>query len=313
MTSSMITNKTTPEPKPETETERPSSLTVVVPTKNAGRTIEACLVSIINQSLSGVLDKIELVVVDNHSTDSTQDIAAEYADKVIVAGPERSTQRNLGLAASTSDFVAFIDADMVLTPDVCHQAIKALLAGTQAVVVPEESFGEGFFARCRKLEKELYLNNPDVEAARFFPISLARSIGGYREDLIAGEDWDFSDRMQAAGATLGRTEAFIRHDDGHISLWDTFKKKQYYGKTFQHYLRTRPDPSQRRMTRPAIFPVLRKLGRDPMVGSGLIVLKVTEVSGLVVGAWTGRIQSNGVQVDQVRPGQVQAGRTSQAR
>ncbi len=290
-----------------------SSLTVVVPTKNAGRTIEACLVSIVNQNLGGALDKIELVVVDNHSTDSTQAIAAQYADKVIVAGPERSTQRNLGLTESGSDFVGFIDADMVLTPQVCAQAVEALLAGTQAIVVPEESFGEGFFARCRKLEKELYLNNPDVEAARFFPVNLARSIGGYREDLIAGEDWDFSDRMQAAGAAIGRTEAFIGHDDGHISLWDTFKKKQYYGKTFQHYLRTRSDPSQRRMTRPAIFPVLRKLGRNPLVGSGLLVLKATEVSGLAVGAWSGRIQSNGVQVDQAQAGQVQAGRTSQAR
>ncbi len=279
-----------------------SSLTVVVPTKNAGRTIEACLASIVNQKLGGDLGQIELIVVDNHSTDDTQTVADQYADKVIVAGPERSTQRNLGLAASTSDFVAFIDADMVLTPEVCGQAVEALLAGTHAVVVPEESFGEGFFARCRKLEKELYLNNPDVEAARFFPVSLARSVGGYREDLIAGEDWDFSDRMEAAGATLGRTEAFIRHDDGHISLRDTFKKKQYYGKTFQHYLRTRSDPSQRRMTRPAIVGVLRKLGRDPLIGSGLVVLKATEFSGLASGAWSGRVRS----------GHVQAERTSQA-
>lgn len=279
---------------PLTTTET-TSLTIVVPTKNAGRTIEACLVSIANQTLDARLDKIDLIVVDNHSTDDTQAVANQYANTVIVAGPERSTQRNIGLAAATTDFVGFIDADMVLTSEVCAQAVAVLMAGTQAVVVPEQSFGEGFFARCRKLEKELYLNNPDVEAARFFPVDLARSVGGYREDLIAGEDWDFSDRMESAGARVGRTEAFIRHDDGHISLWDTFKKKQYYGQTFQHYLQTRSDSSQRRMTRPAILGVLRRLGHDPVVGSGLIVLKATEVSGLALGAWSGRLQTSRLQ------------------
>ena len=304
----MITNEITT----ATTAEKMSSLTVVVPTKNAGRTIEACLASIVNQNLGGNVSQIELIVVDNYSTDDTQAIAGQHADKVIVAGPERSTQRNLGLAASRSELIAFIDADMVLTPDVCSQAVEALLSGTHAVVVPEESFGEGFFARCRKLEKELYLNNPDVEAARFFPVALARSVGGYREDLIAGEDWDFSDRMESAGAALGRTKAFIRHDDGRISLRDTFQKKQYYGKTFQHYLRTRSNPSQRRMTRPAIFGVLRKLGRDPVVGSGLILLKATEVSGLAVGAWSGRIRSSHVKATHVQSSRVQSEQSKQA-
>lgn len=254
-------------------------LTVVVPTKNAVRTIEACLQSIRAQSL----ESIELIVVDNYSSDGTQEIAEKYADRVIVAGPERSTQRNLGLVAAAGEFVGFIDADMVLTAHVCEQVVTELRSGHRAIVVPEESFGVGFFARCRKLEKRLYLNNPDVEAARFFPIDLARSIGGYREDLVAGEDWDFSDRMEVAGATISRTQAMILHDDGYISLRETFKKKQYYGKTFGHYLRTRTQERTRRLARPALIRTGLLLGRNPIVGAGLVVLKATEVAGLARG------------------------------
>src|SRR5687768_3411679 len=68
-------------------------VSVVVPTRNSQRTIERCLRSIREQSYPA----IELVVVDNFSTDDTFQISTELADLVISAGPERSAQRNLGI------------------------------------------------------------------------------------------------------------------------------------------------------------------------------------------------------------------------
>lgn len=50
-------------------------VTVVVPTRNNERTIDACLRSVTAQSVP-----VTLVVVDNHSTDATATIAAEHAD-----------------------------------------------------------------------------------------------------------------------------------------------------------------------------------------------------------------------------------------
>lgn len=261
-------------------------LTVVVPTRNAGRTIEACLESIGNQRGS----TIELIVVDNHSTDQTRVIAKRFADRVILAGPERSTQRNVGLHVARAPLVAFFDADMVLTPDVCAEA-SAMFATTEAagVIVPETSFGEGFFARCRALEKRLYLGNADVEAARVFATDDVRSIGGYREDLVAGEDWDLSDRIEAGAPNrrLHRTEAPILHDDGRISLRETFRKKQYYGVTFVRYVRTRTDDRPRRLARPELRSAGDLLRIDPLATGGLVVLKAVEAAGLAVGAAKG--------------------------
>jgi glycosyltransferase involved in cell wall biosynthesis len=261
-------------------------ISVVVPTRDATRTLEACLASIRAQRDTDV----ELIVVDNHSADGTVAVARRFAHRVIVAGPERSAQRNAGLAAATAEWIAFIDADMVLTPEVCRQAVDLLGADDTVggVVVPERSFGHGFLARCRALEKELYHGVPDVEAARVFPTAVVRRVGGYREDLVAGEDWDLSDRVEATGLRIARTEAVIWHDDGHIELRTTFRKKRYYGRTFARYVATRAPGRPRRLARPAVLRRPGLLLRRPVLASGLVVLKAVEATGLAVGFVAGR-------------------------
>lgn len=261
-------------------------ITVVVPTKNAERTLDACLRSV--RAQTGCI--VELIVVDNHSSDATPTIAAHHADRVIETGPERSAQRNAGLAAASAKWIAFIDADMVLTPTVCVEAITLLDEHPEvgAVIVPERSFGSGFFARCRALEKELYLGVADVEAARIFPVDVVRRIGGYREELVAGEDWDLADRVEAAGRATARTEAIIWHDDGHVDLRATFHKKRYYGRTFARYLATRTPHRQRRLARPAVLLQPRRLLRSPLLAAGLCALKAVEVTALAVGCVSGR-------------------------
>ncbi len=70
-----------------------TTVSFVVPTRNSARTIAACVMSLRKQSYADV----EIVVVDNDSTDGTaQRAAAAGADRVVVAGPERCAQRNRG-------------------------------------------------------------------------------------------------------------------------------------------------------------------------------------------------------------------------
>src|SRR6266542_4119287 len=57
-------------------------VSVVVPTRNSARTIERCLQSIVGQRPT----RLELIVVDNDSTDGTFAIATSYADVVLRAG-----------------------------------------------------------------------------------------------------------------------------------------------------------------------------------------------------------------------------------
>ena len=124
-------------------------VSLIVPTRNSARTLAACLESCRNQTHPDV----EVIVVDNSSTDGTIEIAQALADRTFDQKPERSAQRNRGAAESTGEIVVFIDSDMVLEPTVVADAVAVFERRPEvgAVIIPERSFGEGFFASCRVL------------------------------------------------------------------------------------------------------------------------------------------------------------------
>src|SRR6266536_2455959 len=93
--------------------------TVVVPTKNTERTLERCLASVRAQTYPNV----ELIVVDNRSTDATMAIADKYADQAVTGGPERSAQRNQGWRIGQGRYLIFIDADMVLGENIVAEVV----------------------------------------------------------------------------------------------------------------------------------------------------------------------------------------------
>ena len=74
-------------------------------------------------------------------------------------GPERSAQRNFGVAHAQGKYVVIIDSDMVVTPYVIEKCVAVLDASPalQGVVIPEVSVGEGFRAQCKRLERSFYV------------------------------------------------------------------------------------------------------------------------------------------------------------
>lgn len=251
---------------------------IVVPTKNNERTLENCLRSIKQQTYTD----ITLIVVDNNSTDNTVKIAEMYADKVIQAGPERSAQRNAGAKHADGEAVMFIDSDMILTTSVVEDAMSKFKEGYKAVIVPERSFGTGFFAQCRALEKRMYIGDDSVEAPRLFDVDLFWKVGGWDETLTAAEDWDLADRVKAAGVSIGRINSLILHDEGTIKLRQTYQKKKYYGKWVKIYL-DRNKQGSAHLKRTQVLKKAPVMLADPVHGVGLVVLKTVEGAGL----WSG--------------------------
>ena len=252
----------------------------MVPTRDSARTIESCLGSLRAQTHPDV----EVIVVDNHSTDPTGALAARYADIVAERGPERCAQRNHGTAVSTGEVVVFIDSDMVLEPNLAAAVDAAFTASPAlgALVLPERSFGTGFLAACRTMEKELYVGDDRVEAPRAFRRTVIDAVGGWNEQLVAAEDWDLADRTTAAGIQIGRVDAWIWHDEGHLRLRTTFAKKRYYGRWIEQYLRTQPAGGSK-LARTALLRQPGRLLRHPLLTGGLAVLKATEAAGLLLG------------------------------
>ena len=91
-----------------------STISVIIPAYNAEKYIAEAIESALNQTRSAK----EIIVVDDASTDRTVEIAKGFGDRVQVlvnpvnSGPGHS--RNAGVAISTGDYLAFLDADDVL-------------------------------------------------------------------------------------------------------------------------------------------------------------------------------------------------------
>lgn len=208
-------------------------VSVVVPTFNSAEFLDACLHSIAGQSYK----EIELIVVDNHSTDETKEIAKKYTKFVFDKGPERSAQRNYGVEQAHGKYVAIIDSDMLLTSHVIEECVEVAEKNKEikAVIIPEESFGEGFWAQCKQIEKSFYVGVEWMEAARFFDRDTYLTLGGYNEKMISGEDWDLSQRFEAVGEK-SRVNEMILHNEGKLSLLKTLNKKYYYASQINNYL-----------------------------------------------------------------------------
>lgn len=261
-------------------------VSVVVPTRDSGRTLDACLRSIRSQTYR----PLEIILVDNHSIDQTLEVAQRYADIVDIAGPERSAQRNRGALLAHGDYLLFIDSDMTLQPAVINDCVNAVnSSGAPAVIIPEVSVGEGFWARARALERSSYIGDDAIEAARFFPRAVFEKSGGFDESLVAMEDWDLSRRV-AAGVRLPRTASRIEHDEGRLRLSKAMAKKRYYAAASRTYLRKHGRSALGQgslIFRPAFLRNWRQMLRHPLLATGVMVLKSTETVGATWGLLEG--------------------------
>lgn len=269
-------------------------VTVIVPTRNSARTLESCLASIRAQ----LYDRIELIVVDNQSTDETLEIARRYCDIVESFGPERSAQRNRGARLGRGEYVLFIDSDMRLAPGVVSECVDAIRSSSApAVIIPEESVGEGFLANCRALERSCYVGDDTIEGARFFTRADFERALGFDENLVAMEDWDLSTRV-AAGRRLPRIRSYITHDEGRLRLGAVLAKKRYYSASALQYWRKhgRSTLGQSNLIfRPAFLRNWRRLLRHPVLTAGFLSLKGMETATVAWGVveakahtWKGR-------------------------
>jgi glycosyltransferase involved in cell wall biosynthesis len=114
-------------------------VSIIIPTFNSGRTIGICLESIIKQTYR----EIEIIVVDNYSSDNTVKMAKSFNSKVIISSSERSAARNLGAKLAKGEYLLFIDSDMKLTKNVVKQCVeKAIKERFDAIIIQKYRKGK---------------------------------------------------------------------------------------------------------------------------------------------------------------------------
>jgi len=212
-------------------------VSIVITTKDEEKNIANCLESIKAQSYPN----IEIIVVDNNSSDKTKNIAAQYTPNIFNFGPERSAQRNYGLIQKAKGkYGMFLDADMTISPDLIKDCVDFITRNNfVALHISEIVLGDNFWSRVRRFERSFY-DGTVIDGARFFRQDTFIKVGGFDETMSGPEDWDLDKKFKQIG-TIGlvperNNEAVIFHHEEEFDLKKYLNKKSYYSESFAVYI-----------------------------------------------------------------------------
>ncbi len=191
-------------------------VSIVIPAKNSAGMLENCLKSIKEQSYKD----IEIIIVDSGSQDKTKELAEKYHCRFYNYYPkvprgffDAPHKRNYGAKKAKGAYIYYIDADMVLTKEVIAQAVKAA-ERYDAIIIAEDSFGEGIWARAKNLERRCYWGDDTIEAPRFVKKKVWDDLGGLDEVLGGGgDDWDLYQKLRENNYSVGRISAKVMHNE----------------------------------------------------------------------------------------------------
>lgn len=221
-------------------------LSVVVTTKNEAANIVASLRPFWPWQEKG---EVELIVVDNESTDDTCRLARESGAQVFTCGPERTAQRNFGWRRAQAGWVLILDADMIVPPELVEEILAA--NGADAYWIPEVRTGTGLRAKARNFERSFY-NGTCIDALRLFRREVLETTGGYDEKLMpGGEDWELDIRVKEAGFRCAILKNALVHNERTLTLRKMLAKKAYYAGAFDGYKAKWPNhPAARKQFSP---------------------------------------------------------------
>src|SRR5262249_2405326 len=180
-------------------------VSIIIPCYNAERFLTETLESALGQTYRN----IEIIIVDDGSTDNSADIIRSYGDRIKAQfGPNRgaSAARNLGTELARGEFIQYLDADDLLMADAIERRIAALhedaadvaYSDWERLVEIEPGVFEVDGVRVRRIED--VHPNPEIAVLTYFwapPAaltyrrSIVEKVGGWKEWLPAMEDARF--------------------------------------------------------------------------------------------------------------------------
>ena len=204
------------------------NVSVCIPVYNGEDTIEAAIQSVLNQSY----ENLEIIVVDNASTDSTLQKIQRFDDNRIKVFVNES---NLGMAGNwnkcleyvTSEFVHFLCADDVMERDCIEKKVKAIQEPNTVMVYSSSELiddkDEVLMKRVQyksdrrfdgmKLAKKSFLSrNLYGEPSNvLFKAEVIRQVGGFSLDTCYVTDWEFWLRVSTLGDVAYLKDILVKY------------------------------------------------------------------------------------------------------
>jgi glycosyltransferase involved in cell wall biosynthesis len=204
-----------------------------IPTKNRERTIEACLQSIRAQAYP----EIEIIIIDNGSTDRTVEIAKRYADIVECSDRPLGAVRQRAIEISHGEILAMFDDDIIIPhPQWLARAVAAFEIDKQAstvwpVLIPPAA--ANWITRCFfDLNEAIFLARRRRPTAAFgggnslYRREHVQQVGGYNQELWFCDDFDIAIRLKDAGFRVILHRDPLIHDSM-FSLPELYRKQKW--------------------------------------------------------------------------------------
>ena len=178
-------------------------VSVIIPNFNYARFLSEAIESVFDQSHKD----IELIIVNNGSTDNSLEILKPFNDRITLvnqANLGQASARNAGLRHITGDFVAFLDADDFWESDKLEKQLQLITKDNELVYSGISRFRD----RERKVVSvvapshsgdcsQFFLTSPGVsivlsgESTSLFSRALLKRVGLFDENLNSASGWDF--------------------------------------------------------------------------------------------------------------------------
>ncbi|MFB9325047.1 glycosyltransferase [Paenibacillus aurantiacus] len=223
-------------------------ISIIVPIYNMERYLERCMDSLTNQRLADV----QIVAVNDGSTDRSLDIARRYAaaDKRIIVLDKRnggvSDARNAGMAAAEGDYIGFVDPDDWVDPDMYEAMYAAANAEGADIVMC------GYVREFGTHAKEKVFDAPDTlhysaeEVRRKMVRRLVGPLGdevGQPELLDAwGTVWSKiyrADMLRSAAVRFVDLQRIGSNEDSLFNMYASYEARSFVflNRPFYHYWR----------------------------------------------------------------------------
>lgn len=178
-------------------------LSVIIPACNAAKYLGETLQSVHNQ----LWPNLEVLVVDDGSTDNTRDVVESCGSKVRYTYQENkgvSAARNKGFGLAKGNYLVFLDADDMLTENSLPLLMIELMQNPEADSV--RGFAVPFYEQGRK---RVFDSGPDEAFPYYLGAGIYRrgcfdKVGLFDEELGCSEDTDWFTRAEESGAQIFR-------------------------------------------------------------------------------------------------------------
>jgi len=220
------------------------TVSVVIPVKDRAAELRACLTSL--QRIDYSRDRLEIVVVDDGSSDETPDVARELGAQLVTSGAIAggpALARNQGARVASGEILAFIDSDCIASERWLMELLP-IFAETEVAAVGglvDGMYDGSALDRYEAAMSSLNLGGREMSGSAgndtfYLPSCnlLVRkdafmAAGGFRPELQVGEDVDLTWRLRNAGWKIVYTpQGAVLH--AHRSkLWPFMKRRFDYG------------------------------------------------------------------------------------